>query len=70
MSKFVDMLIAKREEKKMLKRDVALMFDWTPMYYGRYENGQLKPTVSNYKKFADFLGVSVQELEKIVKEDN
>lgn len=69
MSKFTELLTKKREEKNMLKIDVANLFGWTPMYYGRYENGYLKPTKNNIQMFAKFLEISVEDLKKIVEED-
>lgn len=69
MSKFTELLIKTREEKKMLKSDVASLFGWTPMYYGRYENGYLKPTKNNIDLFANFIGISSEKLKKIIEED-
>lgn len=69
MSKFTELLTKKREEKHMLKIDVANLFGWTPMYYGRYENGYLKPTKNNIQIFAKFLEIPVEELKKIVEEN-
>lgn len=68
MSKFTELLTKTREKKKMLKVDVANLFGWTPMYYGRYENGYLEPTKNNIKIFADFIGITVEELQKIIEE--
>ncbi len=67
MSKFTELLTNAREQKHMTKNDVANLMGWTPMYYGRYENGYLIPKGSNITKFASFIGVSCDELEKILE---
>lgn len=66
MESFKDLLIHAREEKKLNKSQTAEHFGWTPMYYGRFENGQLLPNKKNIKKFADFLGIDIKELEEII----
>jgi transcriptional regulator with XRE-family HTH domain len=66
MSRFTELLIKARESKKMTKSQVAEYFNWTPMYYGRYENGYLVPRGQNINRFADFIGISPKELEKIL----
>ncbi|MCR4898290.1 MAG: helix-turn-helix transcriptional regulator [Acholeplasmatales bacterium] len=65
-NKFAETLRKKREEKSMTKKDVAESFNWTPMYYGRYENGYLLPNKANYDRFAKFMGISVSELEELI----
>lgn len=67
-NKFADLLVQIRSEKKMLKKEVAYSFGWTPMYYGRYENGQLLPTEKNIDIFSSFMGIPVDILTDIVKE--
>ena len=69
INKFTSLLIEAREEKNLLKWQAASLFGWTPMYYGRFENGYLLPNKSNIAKFAEFIGISVEELEKIIKLD-
>ena len=69
MSKFTKLLTKTREQKKMLKVDVANIFGWTAMYYGRYENGHLKPTKNNIGVFAKFIGISIEELNKILDKE-
>lgn len=70
MNNFAELLTKARESKHMSKTEVAQYFNWTPMYYGRYENGYLKPHGNNIKKFADFIGVSVKELKDILEINN
>ena len=69
MSLFTEKLIQVRNEKKMHKIDVAHLFGWTPMYYGRYENGYLVPKGENIKRFADFMGITIGELIQILDKD-
>ena len=69
MSEFTEVLSCARKKKKMLKSEVAELFGWTPMYYGRYENGYLIPREANYEKFAKFMGVSKQEIKEILDRD-
>lgn len=66
MSNFTELLKNTREAKNLTKVDVAKLFGWSPMYYGRYENGYLIPTKNNIIKFADFLGISADELSKLL----
>lgn len=66
MNLFATKLIEAREKKQLAKKEVAELFDWTPMYYGRYENGKLLPTKNNFEKFASFMGLSKDELEAII----
>lgn len=66
MTSFTELLIKARESKHMTKTQVAKLFNWTPMYYGRYENGYLKPQGANIKKFADFIGITTEQLTKII----
>lgn len=66
-NKFIELLIKTREDRGLLKQDVASLFGWTPMYYGRFENGQLKPSGTNIKKFAKFLDITEEELIKIIE---
>lgn len=66
MKKFCDVLKEKRIEKNMLKKDVANLFNWTPMYYGRYEKGDLLPNDKNIDMFAKFLEMTVEEVKKIM----
>lgn len=69
MTKFAALLIDARNKMNMTKANAANQLGWTPMYYGRYENGYLLPTKNNIHLFANFIKISVDELEEIVKED-
>lgn len=69
-SKFIELLIKKREQKGLLKKEVAELFDWTPMYYGRYENGNLIPSEYNIILFSKFLEISQEELLEIIAEES
>ena len=64
---FAEILSEAREKKGMNKAQAASYFGWTPMYYGRYERGQLLPTKYNYDKFASFIGIEVESLIEIIR---
>lgn len=64
---FKDFLIAARERKQLLKKETAAYFGWTPMYYGRYESGDLLPTKNNLQKFAKFIEINKDELWNIIE---
>lgn len=64
---FTQLLTEAREKKNMTKAQVAAQMGWTPMYYGRYENGYLLPTSTNMRRFAEFIGIQEKELSKIVE---
>lgn len=70
MSKFTKLLKKTREDKNLSKIEVAKLFGWSPMYYGRFENGYLTPSKNNIKKFSEFIGLSVDELNNILKINN
>ena len=67
MNKFSELLIKKREEKGMLKKEAAKFFGWTAMYYGRFEKGNLLPTKRNIKYFAKFLEIAESEIMELIK---
>lgn len=69
MEKFAELLTKARLKKNMKKADVANLFGWTPMYYGRYENGCLYPTKNNIEQFAKFIGIDSITLLKIIEEE-
>lgn len=68
MSIFTELLKRKREDDNLTKVDAAKILGWSPMYYGRYENGYLIPTKNNIPKFARFLNMSSDELCTIIDE--
>lgn len=70
MSNFTKLLKKTREDKNLSKIEVAKLFGWSPMYYGRFENGYLIPSKNNIKKFSEFIGLSVDELNNILKINN
>lgn len=67
---FGELLKQTRLNKGFTQAEMAKMFGWTPMYYGRYENGCLLPTKKNYKRFADFLGLSLEDFIRLVETKN
>ena len=67
-SKFCVLLRNVREKKGLTKKQVAEIFGWTAMYYGRYENGQLNPTKNNAHFFSSFLGISEDDVLKMSKD--
>lgn len=69
MIHFKDLLVQARIRKNMTKVQVAKQMGWTPMYYGRYENGYLLPSGLNIKRFAAFIEISESELAEIVDKD-
>lgn len=66
---FANFLKQMREELSLTKVQMAKKFSWTPMYYGRYENGKLLPTKNNLYKFADVLKVDERILLELIKKD-
>lgn len=60
MERFNVLLTNKRIEKKLNKAQVANKMGLTPMYYARFENGDLCPTKRNVKQFAEFLFLPYQ----------
>lgn len=67
MKRFNVMLINKRIEKKLNKAQVAKRMGLTPMYYARFENGDLCPTKRNVKHFAEFLEMSEEDVLYIIE---
>lgn len=70
MNKFGGYLRKRRKEKGMTQAEVASIFGWTAMYYGRYENGKLVPNKSNIKKFSDFLNISTSKIMELIGDNN
>ena len=69
MLKFSTLLIEERKKKNLLMKDVAKLFEWTPMYYSRYEHGDLLPNEHNIEKFAKFIGIDKKDLKDIIDKE-
>ena len=70
MHYFADFLKQVREEEfSLTKAQMAKKFSWTPMYYGRYENGKLLPTKQNLHKFVEVLKVDEKILSELITKD-
>lgn len=67
MERFNVLLTNKRIEKKLNKAQVANKMGLTPMYYARFENGDLCPTKRNVKQFAEFLDMSEEDVLYIIE---
>ena len=67
------MLAAKRNEKRLTKKQTAELMGVTPMYYARFENNNLTPSKRNLDFFADFfadfLEMDRDELWNIIEEE-
>lgn len=66
MTDFAKKLKEKRVAKNLSKSEVAEMFGWTRMYYGRYESGDLLPNKRNIDKFSQFIDIPVSNLYKMI----
>lgn len=66
---FKEILIKARNKKGLNKKETAEIFGWTPMYYGRYESGDLVPNEVNLKHFADFIGLTSEQLRTIINRE-
>ncbi len=53
-SKLSIMLAAKRNEKRLTKKQTAELIGVTPMYYARFENNNLTPSRRKIDFFAGF----------------
>lgn len=69
MKKFCELLAEARIKKGLTKARTAEHFNWTHMYYGRYESGDILPGKKNVAKFAAFIGMPSEKLQKIVDEE-
>ena len=69
MCYFANFLKQVRKELSLNKVQMAEKFSWTPMYYGRYENGKLLPTKQNVDKFVKVLNVDESTLLDLIKKD-
>ena len=63
---FSEYLKKRRSELNLRCMDVAERIGWTPMYYGRFENGKLLPTEHNCKYFAKALDVPEQTIKNFI----
>ncbi|WP_181372908.1 helix-turn-helix domain-containing protein [Ligilactobacillus salivarius] len=64
---FTDLLLQFRKDNALTQKEMAQRLGWTPMYYGRFENGNLTPTKRNIEKFSNVLNIPVTELLKYTK---
>lgn len=69
MNQFIKLLYQKRRELSFNKKQMADYLGWTPMYYGRFENGDIIPKGKNIKKFARVLCIKENELRSIIAKD-
>lgn len=69
MNFFADFLKQIRKELSLTKVQMARKFSWTPMYYGRYENGKLLPTKKNLYKFVEVLQIDEKTLLEVIEKD-
>lgn len=67
MEKFCEYLEEQRKLIGLTKAQLARKIGWTPMYYGRFENGDIYPTEANISKFAVALKVEENELRRFIK---
>ena len=68
-SKLSIMLVAKRNEKRLTKKQTAELMGVTPMYYARFENNNLTPSRRNIDFFAGFLEMDKNELWNIIEDE-
>lgn len=68
MNKFAILLRKQRNKMKLTKKEMATHLGWTPMYYSRFENGNLLPVGKNINKFAKLLELKPAELILIINE--
>ena len=66
METFNNYLKKYRENLSLTKRQMAVKFSWTPMYYGRYENGDIIPSDKVLRKFSDILNIDYDFLKTLV----
>lgn len=68
-SKLSIMLAAKRNEKRLTKKQTAELMGVTSMYYARFENNNLTPSRRNIDFFAGFLEMDKNELWNIIEDE-
>lgn len=61
---FASLLKNKREEMNITRVKAAELIGINPMYYGRFEKGQIVPTKKNIGRFAKFMNIEEKELLK------
>ena len=61
--KFSEFLQKYRNNHSLSKKEMAKKIGFTPMYYGRFEKGDLLPTKYNIERFSKSLGIPSKELE-------
>lgn len=59
---FSDFLKKYRIENGLTKKQTAALMGWTPMYYGRFENGNILPSKKNIEKFCANLNIPIENL--------
>lgn len=64
---FSEFLENYRLEKNLSRKEVAAILGISPMYYGRFERGDLLPTKWNINRFSENLDIPVEELTKFIK---
>lgn len=67
MDTFAKYLEQRRSELGLTKAQLAKKIGWTPMYYGRFESGDVYPTSKNLSKFAYGLKVEESTLYRFLK---
>lgn len=67
--RFSELLINHRKKHGLKKNEMARFLNWTPMYYGRYENNQLFPNKKNITIFAKILGLSEADLMMFIPQN-
>lgn len=64
---FSEFLENYRVEKNLSKKEVAGILEISPMYYGRFEKGDILPTKRNIIRFSENLDIPLEELTKFIK---
>ena len=64
---FSEFLENYRLEKNLSRKEVAAILGISPMYYGRFERGDLLTTKWNINRFSENLDIPVEELTKFIK---
>lgn len=56
-----------REEKNYTIKEMAEEFEWSRMYYARFEQDKLQPSKSNIDKFSTILKIEESEIYKLME---